>query len=346
MGKEIQNNLVSFYRAKFPSREDMVISHFKHISAGWENEVYSFTIGYKEAGKRFREEMILRIYPGDNAPQKAAREFNGMKKLYELGFPVPQVFVLELDNSPFGSPFVIMEKINGQLMGQAIDKSSHEKRQELITLFCKMFVHLHALDWKPFVTNPYIYETGDPYTLVNQWLSRGQRYIEDFGAKEYTPVLCWLEERRLDVPSERPSVIHFDYHLHNILLQDDGKAFVIDWTNIDIADFRIDLAWTILLTSTYGHPEAREIVLGEYERIAGSKIQHIEYFEVVACLRRLLSISVSISEGATKLGMRPQAVAMMKQNVGHIKNVYAFLFDRTGIAIPEVEKLISSLSSI
>jgi hypothetical protein len=95
-----------------------------------------------------------------------------------------------------------------------------------------------------------------------------------------------------------------------------------------------------LLTSTYGNPEAREISLSEYERVAGYKINQIEYFEVMAILRRLFSISVSLSDGASRLGMRPGAEAMMRRNVGHLKNVYALLIDRTGITIPKIETLV------
>jgi hypothetical protein len=87
----------------------------------------------------------------------------------------------------------------------------------------------------------------------------------------------------------------------------------------------------------------REIVLGEYERVAEGSVEAIEFFEVVACLRRLASIAVSLSQGAEKLGMRAGAEAMM-QDVSHVTNVYALLRDRTGISIPAIEKLLATLS--
>jgi aminoglycoside phosphotransferase (APT) family kinase protein len=355
---EIQSGLLSFYEKKSklgggreakdvseaPLWKSIEISNFTKISDGWENEVYSFILGYEgTAGRKFSS-LILRIYPGDNAHQKAAREFNGMKRLYELGFPVPEVLVLELDDSLFGKPFVIMEKIDGRLMGSIIAESTDEKKQELIALFCSIFADLHALDWRPFAPDPSVYETGDPYTFINHWLLYAQRYGERFQRSEFNPVLDWLKERSLYVPCERLSVVHMDYHPYNVLMRDDGRVSIIDWTNIDVADFRLDLAWTILLTSTYGNPEARGIILDEYEQIVGYKIQQIEYFEVAASLRRLLSISVSLSNGADKLGMRPEAVASMKQSVNHIGDVYSVLHDRTGINIPEIETLISTLS--
>ncbi|MBM3237148.1 phosphotransferase family protein [Candidatus Poribacteria bacterium] len=340
---EIQSGLLSFYERKFPSRKNAQVYSLTQITDGWENEVYSFTIEYEETTERKCEELILRIYPGSDAPQKSVREFNAMKKLHEVGFPVPEVFLLELDNSPFGKPFVIMEKINGRPMGAVFDEAPDKKKEELITLFCKMFVDLHTLNWRFFVPDTSIYATGNAYMFINRWLSQAQKYLEYFQANDFAPVLDWLKARSLDVPCERLSVTHGDYHPYNILLRNDGAAFVIDWGNVEVADFRSDLAWTLLLTSTYGNPEAREIILSEYEQIAGCKIEQIEYFEVMAILRRLFSISMSLSDGASKLGMRPGAETMMRRNVGHLKNVYALLIERTGITIPKIETLIEIL---
>ena len=109
---EIQSGLLSFYEREFPSRENTRILDLIRISDGWENDVYSFAVEYEEATERKREDLILRIYPGDDAPQKSVREFNALKHLHEIGFPVPQVLLLESDSSYVGKPFVIIEKIN------------------------------------------------------------------------------------------------------------------------------------------------------------------------------------------------------------------------------------------
>ena len=352
MENEIQNRLLSFYEKTHTLHENVAITDLAEITAGWENEVYSFTVESGKAAERKREELVLRIYQGDGSSEKAAKEFSGMRKLHEVGFPVPEVLILELDSSYFGKPFVIMEKVNGRSMERVIDESYGEKKQKLITMFCKMFVDLHALDWRPFAPDPPPCDMEDPHALARHGFysavsfpSIAQETIERFQMDGFTPVLDWLRERSMDVFScERLSVIHFDYHPNNILLRDDGKAFVIDWTNIGVGDFRMDLAWTIMLVSTYGNPEARRIVLDEYERIVGYKVEQIEYFDVMACCRRLFEISVSLTAGADKLGARPEAVISMKQDVAHIRRVYALMYDRTAVAVPEVETLISTLS--
>lgn len=351
---EVQRGLLSFYKREFPSERNIQISDFARISDGWENEVYSFIIeyGYEQAEGRNRkpkkrEDLILRIYPGDDALQKSAREFNVMKRLYESGFPVPKVLRLGLNNTPFGKPFVIMEKIYGRSMWTVIDEAPDEKKRKLLTLFCKMFVDLHNLDWRLFVTDlapdPSISEIETPYAIVDRFFSEAQKNVNYFQKYEFELGIDWLRERSSKVQWERLSVVHWDYHPNNVLLTDAGSAFVIDWGGVKILDFRFDLAWTLLLTSTYGSPRARDLILGEYERIAGYRIEHIEYFEVFACLRRLFDISVSLSDGATKLGMRPGAEEMMKKNASHIKRVYKLLGERSDIKIPEIERWLSSM---
>ena len=87
----------------------------------------------------------------------------------------------------------------------------------------------------------------------------------------------------------------------------------------------------------------RKTILGEYERVADCRIEQVEYFEVIASFRRLFSILVSLNAGAEKLGMRPEAAAMMKEQTSHIEDVHSILRNRTGINITEIESLLSNL---
>jgi aminoglycoside phosphotransferase (APT) family kinase protein len=339
----ILNGLPSLGKRLFPAGESVRAHDLLRISDGWETDVYSFAAEYGPAGEREREELILRLYPGDDAPQKSVREYSVMEQLYQAGYPVPRVLLLEQDGALLGKPFVIMEKIAGRSLGAISDESPTQKRLELLTLFCRLFADLHALDWRPFAPDPSLYETQDMSEVIDHQLSQWQAYTHALESTAFDPVFGWLCERLPEVEFGQPSVIHWDFHPYNILVRDDGAAFVIDWTNIEVSDYRLDLAWTLLLMSTYGSPESREPVLREYERAAGHSVQQIEYFEVAACLRRLFSILVSLGAGAEALGMRPGAEAMMK-DVGHIERVYARLLDRTGIPIAEVEGLLSALA--
>ncbi len=315
---EVQTRLMKWFDEKDHEKKDIIVSNIESISEGWESEIYSFHILYNG---NLHDDLILRVYPGDFASEKASKEFHGMKKLHSIGFPVPKVFALEHDVSFFGRPFVLMEKINGKLIQQVFNESSSEKQKELLTLFCSTFVWLHKINWKNFVEDPSLYKTDDPYSFISNELTRAYETAKYFDLLSIAqPVLEWLDDRKLSVPCEKLSIVHGDYHPNNIILTNDNTAYVIDWTNINIADYRTDLAWTLLLTSSYGNPEAYTMVLNEYESISGKKVKGIDYFIVFAIARRLFSIIVSIKLGPSKLGMRPGAEKMIKSNIKTYKN--------------------------
>jgi len=340
MSDDIQNRLNAFYAHTVPAKQGARISELIPISEGWESDMYAFTLESGPDGARQREELVLRLYSGEDAQTKSTREWRGMNLLHDAGYPVPRVLILERGDSPFGRPFLIMERIHGRQMWPVWFGSPEEKQQELLTLFCRQFVRLHALDWQPFVQDPTSFDLDDPYALLDRELDKTRPYTERFPIAGFLPVFAWLEERRDLVPCRRPSVIHWDYHPANILLREDGSAVVVDWTQVDVSDSRFDLAWTLLLVSTYKGKEWYERILHEYERLAGARVEQLAFFEVYACLKRLYSVVASLTYGPETLGMRPEAVAIMRQQLGASKRVYDLLLDRTGIAVPEVEEIL------
>lgn len=58
----------------------------------------------------------------------------------------------------------------------------------------------------------------------------------------------------------------------------------------------------------------RDRILAEYERLAGAPIQELAWFEAAACGKRLFSVVASLIAGPEALGMRPEAVEMMRKS--------------------------------
>ncbi len=79
----------------FPEREAPKAASLKRINEGWESDVYSFRMDYGPRGKRQRQDLILRIYPGEDAQPKSAREYGSLSLLHRAGYPVPEVFHLD-----------------------------------------------------------------------------------------------------------------------------------------------------------------------------------------------------------------------------------------------------------
>ncbi len=339
----LRDRLQVFCATAFPGKQNLRIASFHSLSAGWESDVYAFDLEYGQAGERKRDALILRVYPGDDASVKSAREFRGMSQLFRLGYPVPKVWALEGDGASLGRPFVIMERIQGQMLWPLLFHDA-QGTQGLLTLFCQLFVELHQLDWRPFVEAASQYGPARPFACVDRELAFGRAVMERYGMDGFLPVLRWLEARRDGVPCPRPSPVHWDFHPGNVLLCDDGTARVVDWTQVGVSDARFDLAWTLLLVGTHENVEWRHAVQREYERLAGSRVAQMDFFDVFACAKRLLSVVLSLSEGPEKLGMRPGAEEQMREQMGAIGRAYELLLERTGIAVPEAEQLLTSAS--
>ena len=75
----MQQQLQMYIADIFPDKESPRLSDLTDISAGWESEVHAFTLTHGNGDYKCSEEMILRIYQGDDAYAKSAREFNGMQ---------------------------------------------------------------------------------------------------------------------------------------------------------------------------------------------------------------------------------------------------------------------------
>ncbi len=336
---EMKNQLLAFYKSKFPSYQNSEIKHFNRITDGWETEVYSFNLEYEEKNSLESHDLILRVYPGTDAYQKSSREFSVLQKLHELQYPVPEVFLLVRDDSPFKQPFVIMERIDGSVMGEKVIRIIEGQKQ-----FVRLFFDLHQLDWTRFNPDTSLYLSQKYLESV---LEKYHDFIVDSHRKPgFLPVIKWLEKQSSTINFLRFSVIHYDFHPNNIIIRkSDNKSFVIDWGSWEVADFRMDLAWTLLLASSYYGSQMRDFILKEYESISGVGVENIEFFDVIACTRRLFSIVVSLSEGAQALGMRPGAEETIKEDVSHIKKVYSQLQKITGENIPEVDIMIDQLEN-
>ena len=204
--------------------------------------------------------------------------------------------------------------------------------------------YLHRLDWRPFVSDPAAIEQAGPYTFVDGWLAQVHRTLAQFHMPDADTLLDWLKERRHSVPCAVPAPVHLDFHPAQLLLREDGSAIVIDWTQIQVSDPRFDLAWTLMLVGAAEGWAWRDRILAEYERLAGAPIEELDWFEVAACGKRLFSVIVSLAAGPEALGMRPEAVELMRQQFGALRNVYQLFVARTGLAAARCRTVAGGMS--
>lgn len=327
--------LEQYLKARFSDKTALSITRLDKLADGWESDNYLLTVEYGGVPQT-RTDWVWRIYSGVGSQAKAAREFNGMKRLLGAGYPVPRIFFLETEHSPVDRPFVIMEYVQGEVMWDLLGKVPAARQAQLLDQFCRLFVQLHALDWKQFDDS---LPGDDPFFFIDRWLDEARGVLRNFPEVDASPFLEWVAERRALFACARPSPVHQDFHPGNILVRADDSAVVIDWTNFAVTDARFDLAWTLVLAHAHGWPGLRSQIIQGYQRHAGKQVEQIEAFEAIACARRLLDLTVSLTQGAQHMGMNAQAVEAMRAHMEAHRRVHRLFIERTGLQIEAFDTL-------
>jgi aminoglycoside phosphotransferase (APT) family kinase protein len=327
----MEANQIQSYLAALPGWEQSRVGDLALIGQGWESKIYGFTVTLPDSTL----DLALRMYTGDDGPDKALRESGGMPQLRTVGYPVPQILLFELNPAPLGLPFVVMERITGSDLWSEMH-SHPEERSDYERVLGDLLVELHRLEWRPFLAE------GDPvprqsHDVMRRNLGLWSEVVTAVPAAGFAEALNWFSARLDDVAPLQPAVTHNDFHPGNILITPEGSVFVIDWTALAVSDPRLDLAWTLMLMELGDGAEPRQRILERYA--AELSIDDLDYFMAAACVKRLYSLVVSLTHGPEVLGMRPGAAVEMQHQLAGAAGIYSQFTTITGHRLPSFEAL-------
>lgn len=346
---QLQQGLQRYYERNWAEMQlesqAVTISQVENMTTGWESELFAFVVETTAHEQHRQATRVARLHQGSWAGRKAVYEFETMQRLAQVGYPVPQVYGVDDTGTFVGKPFLIMEKIQGRSMGGLLQAALLPAAfQTVLTQFVELFVQLHALDWRLFVTAVQAAQPRDPYYFIDQWLTRAGERCQHFAPIDFSPLVTWLAEHRTQMLCHQPAPVHQDFHPDNILVYPDGTAVVIDWTTFALTDARFDLAWTLLLADMHLSTAMREQIQQLYETVRGQPVEQIDCFLVTACFRRLMDFAVSFTTGAEQTGMRAEAVIAMKANQPAFVRAYDLLVSLTKLRLPQLETLLTDLA--
>ncbi|MHA2175147.1 MAG: phosphotransferase family protein [Candidatus Hodarchaeales archaeon] len=338
------SGLKVFFQKNHSDHQNVEILDFNQILGGMETLIYSFKCKYNKNGKKEEKKLILRMYATENGAEFAQSEFEVLRELESVNYPVPKVFFRETSSNFLGKPFIILEYIDGVLMGEemenAIKNDDSMKIHGLVNHFTELYIQLHEINWQALVDNPQHY-LNDPKQNLVEFLSWYEKKIQKFDLISLIPILEWIQMKISSIESVESdlSLTHGDFHPNNIILADD-TAYVIDWHGIRIRDYRIDLGQTAILTEMYASKDLRENFISLYESKAG-KIENFAFFEVLLCLVRFYEFFEATT--VDQESMTEERVNMFKEQSDPIFRAYSLVVDRTGQKYPELETVMKKI---
>ena len=194
------------------------------------------------------DDLVVRRPPFGTKAKSAhsmSREYRIMKQLKPVYPTVPEVLCYSDDEAVIGSEFYVMRKVPGQLIKERIP-SQWGFTADDTRLFCRRFweklVELHAVDYEAAGLGSFGKPEGYVGRQISGWNGRFVK-AQTPDVDGFVDVRQWLEAT---IPEEsgRYSILHGDYRIDNVVLDEDDPSqirAVLDWEICALGDPLMDL---------------------------------------------------------------------------------------------------------
>lgn len=205
--------------------------------------------------------MVLRRGPQRANTSRAhdvLREFSILDAIKDEPVRIPRPIAACDDADVFGSPFFLMERIDGAPIRTNVpdaweaDPAAHGLA---VIDLVDALVELHAVDWERCGLGDLGHEPGYLGRQIDRWLSQ----LSSYDGRDLPDALTIAEWLRARLPAEQPQALcHGDYKLDNALFSLDlppRLLVVVDWEMASIGDPLVDLCWMLVF-----HPTAEGLM--------------------------------------------------------------------------------------
>lgn len=265
------------------------VQALKRLSGGASQETWAFDVATPKA----THALILRRAPGGVAAARAsdavslAIEAELLGATTKAGVRVPEVLHVSPPGSELGEAFV-MRRVLGETLGRKIlrDEEYATARTRLTRDCGVALAGIHAVSTKGLTTLPQ--SPGDvqidKYELIYRTYGLPRPVLE--------LAFAWLKANAPDPAA--PVLVHGDFRLGNLIVNEDGLGAVLDWELAHIGDPREDIAWLCVNSWRFGHSEKRVGGFGDlpelldaYAGAGGARFTpaEIDWWEILGSLK-------------------------------------------------------------
>jgi aminoglycoside phosphotransferase (APT) family kinase protein len=281
-------------------------------STGMSSETIILSARWQQNGQPVEEKLVARVAPTAEDVQvfptyRLDHQFEVIRTVGELtDVPVPRVRWLENTGSVLGTPFFLMDYVDGVVPpdvmpytfgGNWFADAPAERRRELQDATVGVLATLHSI---PNADKAFGFLTegqdGDTalrrhFNWVRSWYDFA---VPDIGQ---SPLLErtfeWLEDNwPTEVAAREPVLLWGDARVGNVLYRDFRPVAVLDWEMVTLGPRELDVAWMIYahmvfqelagLATLPGLPDVmrEDDVRATYEGLTGVAVGDLRWFYV------------------------------------------------------------------
>ena len=199
--------------------------------------------------KIFDEEnsYVLRRPPYGNKLESAhnmSREYKIIDELSKNNLKVPKPIFLYTEKDITEDDFYIMEYVEGKTISDNIEAKllSSDEKQTISNSFIETIADIHNFD----VVNSKLTDLGKHEGYVERQLNRWTKQFEAQKVREIEDLDFATEMLFQNIPKQQKiSIVHGDYRLDNVRVNNGKVAAVVDWELCTIGDPLADLGTII-----------------------------------------------------------------------------------------------------
>jgi aminoglycoside phosphotransferase (APT) family kinase protein len=248
-----------------------------------------FTVGQSNPTYRVTAEngwrCVMRKKPaGVLLPSAHAveREFRVITALHAVGFPVARPMLLCEDAAVIGTPFYLMEYVEGRgLWDQSLPGMAPAERHAIWDELNNVLARLHALDFRALGLSDY----GKTGNYLERQIARWSRQYRSTDTDRIEAMDRLIEWLPLNIPQgDETTVVHGDFRLDNVIFHPTEPRIlaVLDWELSTLGDPIADFAY--LATSWHMPTSIFPSIAGMDHRALGIPLER-EFVEAY-CRRR------------------------------------------------------------
>ena len=210
------------------------ITNLQRLSGGASRETWRFAAD--------KEEFVLqRVRQGTIGGFQV--EPRVLSAAYDAGVPVAELVVDGADRTELKAPFMIVRAVDGETIARKIlrDDKFDTARKVLTSQLGIAAAHLHQIDVSSI--------SG---LVADDQMNRYQTVLRDLGEPHpvFESAFRWLHINKPE--STSACLVHGDYRLGNIMVNEQGLAAILDWELAHIGDPMEDLGWLCVRAWRFG----------------------------------------------------------------------------------------------
>lgn len=219
------------------------------------------------------------------------REFRIISSLYKNNIRVPKPEYIYTDKKISDDDFYIMEFIEGETISDNLIAKNFDEiqKKDITESFIEALVEIHMFD----VVNSELSTLGKHENYIERQLVRWSKQFDAQKVREINELNQATKMLFENIPNQqRVSIVHGDYRLDNVRVNNSRVKAVVDWELCTLGDPLADLgtiiaSWSnkeetdtpfIYSPSLAGGFPNRNQILEQYESLSNLNIQDIEFY--------------------------------------------------------------------